>query len=653
MHLTRDTLLLADDAAPDRVAESGRRAGRGSIVRLCSYNGEVRDRLDREGNLQRSTPPRGDPLIVSAEIGPSATSAVQRTLIVPFIPGLISRDTRVSLWEAESRHGRAVTMASFIRWQAGPREAILARTAELITDNGQAWTDAGHSERTAEALAHLAAGWRLMLDHLTEAGAYTDSECTVIWEAAWAGLDEAGRTQANPDEPADAAGKILARLRTGLLGRYGYLTSSPDGAAPHPKEAARYGWTVDTVPSRNGIPGGEVTVVNRPHGADPVGCYAGDGDQRRLWLVPELTLIMLRKVCDRLGEPFEETVMSVSSALEQAGIGLAVTEVPSPPACCAAPRSGPCPAASPGRADPGSGTSPSPPSTTRPPDPATRTGRTARPRPQPRRPPRTTAGPATTAMSAARALIEATRPAAPRPGRIPPAARRFPAGRPGRPRPATPAGHARSRQHQGGPGGRHPAPTRRMAARHHRRGRQPAPSPAAARPCRSRGRAPRVVPRRAPGAGTGFRCPPGRRRRSTADSRDSPRPPAARLPWRRGKHRTQARPGPGRPAPRRGGHLGRTVAGHRRGAGRRRDLPARRGTAPAAGQPDARRCPRGPPGPAEPRPRRRQDGAVHRAAVADRLVLRAGRRAAAARARDHRGRARRAARRGMGGPSNT
>jgi hypothetical protein len=324
MHLTRDTLLLADDAAPDRSLKAAAERV-GSIVRL-QYNGEVRDRLDRESNLQRPTPPRGS-LIVSAEIGPSATSAVQRTLIVPFIPGLISRDTRVALWEAESRHGRAVTMASFIRWQAGQREAILARTADLLAEYGQAWTEAGHSERTAEALAHLAAGWRLMLDHLAEAGAYTDSECAVIWEAAWAGLDEAGRTQANPDEPADAAGKVLSRLRTGLLGRYGYLTG-PDGGAPDKAEATRYGWTVDTV-SRSGLPGDQVTVVSRPHGADPVGCYAGDGEERRLWLVPELTLIMLRKVSGALGEPFEETVMSVSSALEQAGIGLAVTKVKS------------------------------------------------------------------------------------------------------------------------------------------------------------------------------------------------------------------------------------------------------------------------------------------------------------------------------------
>jgi len=325
MHLTRDTLLLADDAAPDRSLRSAAERV-ASIVRL-QYNGETRDRLDRDAELQRPTPPRGS-LIVSAEVGPSTASAAQRTLLVPFTPGAISRDTRVELWRRESRYGRAATMASFICWQAGQRDQVLARAEELAAGYAQTWTEAGHDERTAEALAHLATGWRLMLDHLADAGAYTPAECEELWDQAWAGLDEAGRTQADPDEPADPAARILARLRTGLLGRYGHLTT-PDGTAPHPDEATRYGWPVDTMPARSGIPGEQVTVVTRPHGADPIGCYADAGGERRLWLVPELALIMLRKVADRLGEPFEETVKSVSSALHQAGIGLAVTDVPS------------------------------------------------------------------------------------------------------------------------------------------------------------------------------------------------------------------------------------------------------------------------------------------------------------------------------------
>lgn len=325
MNLARDTLLLADDAAPDRSLRAA--AERVAQIVRTQYNGEVRDRLDREAELQRPTPPRGS-LLVSAEVGPSAASASQRTLLVPFTPGQISRDTRVALWERESRHARAAVTASFITWQAGRRDEVLARLEELTGDYAAAWHEAGFDERTAEALAHLAAGWRLMLMHLAESGAYSAEETAVIWERAWEGLAEAGRTQADPDEPADPAAKILSRLRTGLLGRYGHLTTL-DGTAPPPDEAPRYGWAVDTPPARGSLVPEPVTIAVRAAGADPVGCYADSGGERRLWLIPELCLIMLRRVSDRLGEPFEETVKSVSSALHQAGIGLAVTPVPS------------------------------------------------------------------------------------------------------------------------------------------------------------------------------------------------------------------------------------------------------------------------------------------------------------------------------------
>lgn len=326
MHTVRDTLLLADDANPDRsLRQAAERVA--SIVRM-QYNGESRDRLNRDGDFaSRPTPPRGS-LIVSAEVGPSAASATQRTLLVPFAPGLISRDTWVSLWEPESRQGRAATMASFIAWQASRREEILERVRTLTAEYSQAWVEAGHTERTAEALAHMAVGWRLMLDHLADRGAFSAGECALLWERAWAGLHEAGRTQNDPDEPTDAAGKILGRLRTGLQGRYGHLTTQA-GAAPDADEATRYGWSADVKPVRGGIPGETYTEVTRPHGSDPVGCYTDVNGERRLWLVPELALIMLRKVGSALGEPFEETVKSVSSALHEANIGLATTTVKS------------------------------------------------------------------------------------------------------------------------------------------------------------------------------------------------------------------------------------------------------------------------------------------------------------------------------------
>jgi len=322
MHLTRDVLLLADDAAPDRSlkAASERVA---SIVRL-QYNGETRDRLDREAEMRRPDPPRGS-LLVSAEIGPSAASASQRTLLVPFHKGEISRETRIALWEPESRHGRAAALASFIAWQAGQRDHVVERLAALARAYADQWHDDGYDERTAEALAHLSAGWRLMLDHLTDAGAYTAEEADRLWQQAWDGLAAAGRMQNDPDEPADPSGRILARLRNALAGKYGHLTTRT-GSPPPADEAPRYGWTAE--PARPGLlAGGEIPPpVVRTTGADWVGCYADEGGGRRLWLVPELTLIMLRKVADRLGEPFEETTSSVGEWLRQAGIGLKTTE---------------------------------------------------------------------------------------------------------------------------------------------------------------------------------------------------------------------------------------------------------------------------------------------------------------------------------------
>lgn len=323
MNLTRDVLLLADDAAPDRSLKAAAERV-ASIIRL-QYNGETRDRLDREAELQRPTPPRGS-LLISAEVGPSAASASQRTLIVPLHNGEISRDTRIAVWEPVSRHARAATLASFITWQAGRRDQVLEQLDALAAGYADTWHDAGHDERTAEALAHLAAGWRLMLNHLTDQGAYTQAEAEQLWQQAWAGLDEAGRLQNDPDEPADPPARILARLRTGLLGRFGYL-SDTDGMPPPAAQAPRYGWVAEPPPVRSGSAGLDVTPVPvvRAGGGDPIGCYADADGQRRLWLIPELTLMMLRKVCDRLGEPFEETTSSVGEWLRKADIGLATT----------------------------------------------------------------------------------------------------------------------------------------------------------------------------------------------------------------------------------------------------------------------------------------------------------------------------------------
>jgi hypothetical protein len=186
----RDTLLAVDAAAPGR---SPAAADRMAHIVWLQYSGDSRARLDRNGEVQQPAPPRGS-LLVEAETGSLFTPAARRrTLIVPLVGGEISRDTQIALGEYDSRHGRAAALASFITWQAGRREELLSRLGVLTAGYGGTWHDVGYEHPITESLAHLAAGWRLMLDHLTERGACTAVEAGQLWQQAWDGLADAGR----------------------------------------------------------------------------------------------------------------------------------------------------------------------------------------------------------------------------------------------------------------------------------------------------------------------------------------------------------------------------------------------------------------------------------------------------------------------------
>jgi len=118
-------------------------------------------------------------------------------LTVPMTGAEISGAARADLMSPESRHGRAAATASFVAWLASRRGRIPGRLDTLTLRYAQAWRDAGHDERTARSLDHLAAGWKLMLGHLTGRGACDTASARRMWRQAWAALDEAGRAHAD------------------------------------------------------------------------------------------------------------------------------------------------------------------------------------------------------------------------------------------------------------------------------------------------------------------------------------------------------------------------------------------------------------------------------------------------------------------------
>ncbi|WP_327591287.1 hypothetical protein OHA25_60145 (plasmid) [Nonomuraea sp. NBC_00507] len=306
LYLARHTLMLADDGAPDRSmrAAAERVAG---YLRL-QYNGESRDRLDREAELREPTPPQGS-LIATSEVGPSSASANERALTIPFHKGEIDQATREILWGTQSRHGRGHLTASFVRWIAGRREEVLSRLDTLLVDYARQWRDHGCPDRVAETLANLAAGWRLQLDHLVDQGAYSVDEADDIWRRAWDGLAAAGEAQADPDAPTDPGSRALQLIGALMRARIAGVTDR-HGNPPTAELAVRYGWSPDPAPRPD-----RVATFQRP--GKLIGCYVDTEQGRRLYLDPDLTLAAIRLLTSQLGEPFEETTNSLAAALSQ------------------------------------------------------------------------------------------------------------------------------------------------------------------------------------------------------------------------------------------------------------------------------------------------------------------------------------------------
>jgi hypothetical protein len=129
--------------------------------------------------------------------GGAAVPQYRHALTVPMTGAEVSGAARASLMSPESRYGRAAATASFIAWLASRRGRIPGRMNVLTARYAQAWRDEGHDAQTARSLAHLAAGWKLMLDHLTGRLACDTGSARHTWRQAWAALGEAGRAHAD------------------------------------------------------------------------------------------------------------------------------------------------------------------------------------------------------------------------------------------------------------------------------------------------------------------------------------------------------------------------------------------------------------------------------------------------------------------------
>lgn len=240
LHHARDTLYFLDDFAPtDSWAAAQKRME--TVARMV-HNQEARDRMVRDGRgLNAGQPPRAAALMTS-EVMPRPGSGADRLLAIPLSPHEIERDHLFALDDADSRHGRALLTASFIRWLA---EDYLARREHYQrqgSDYAARIAEDGSTDREAEVLGHLWCGWMAMTEFLVAVTAITVAEQRLLLDRVDLALRTAIEVTVDPDQPRTAGGRVLELIRHAFGQGLAFADDYRSGDSPQWPIAGRLGW---------------------------------------------------------------------------------------------------------------------------------------------------------------------------------------------------------------------------------------------------------------------------------------------------------------------------------------------------------------------------------------------------------------------------
>ncbi|MEO6084057.1 MAG: hypothetical protein ABIQ18_13240, partial [Umezawaea sp.] len=173
---------------------------------------------------------------------PRPGSGAERMLVVPLARDDVDTDQLFPLDLPESRHARALLMASFIQWLAHDLTRRRQGYLQRVEEYADTLTDEGETVRQAAALANTYVGWEAVTEFLVEVAAITDVERDRLLSRIQDALQEAGRAAVDPDLPTRTGARVrelLAyALRTGLV----HVSDVRTGDCPPWPLAARLGW---------------------------------------------------------------------------------------------------------------------------------------------------------------------------------------------------------------------------------------------------------------------------------------------------------------------------------------------------------------------------------------------------------------------------
>lgn len=316
----RDALFFLDDLNPGGdIAGALRRLG--EVLHLI-FNQTVRARMGRDSELRNGEKPFATGLATS-ELLPTAGSSAERSLAVPLRRDEIDLNAIIDLDAPLKRLARNRLMASYLQWLAEDYETHLA---DIRRWTGIAATkfreNHGMSPRDAEPLAHVWAGWAMLLTFLHSKAAITDLELTQWRAAISAALLEAGAQAHDADTPTTTSDRVKELLTYSLSSGAAHVTDIKTGDCPTSSDgrdiASLLGWKRPTIRPNafNPTPAG-TSVPLEPRG-DHLGYVNTEADE--LLLDTVALEAVLKRVGSSLTDPLLIDRGTASRALADVGI---------------------------------------------------------------------------------------------------------------------------------------------------------------------------------------------------------------------------------------------------------------------------------------------------------------------------------------------
>jgi hypothetical protein len=231
-------VLLIDDLKTEEQLEIAEQ------VFQSQGNLQSRSRMGLDQSLQSALDPRGA-VLSTGEVDVRSRSSLGRMLIVDVRAGDIDPTVLDKLQRMGDCGQYAAAMAAYIRWLAQRLDEVRGRLAKLTAEiRAEMGNIPGAHPRHPEAVASLAAGYRIYLDFAVEVGAIDAATARRYAEKARKCLVELAQAQAHQQEEARPGRKFLEYVAAALASKRCHLLNSLSDAAPH-HYAKACGWHTD------------------------------------------------------------------------------------------------------------------------------------------------------------------------------------------------------------------------------------------------------------------------------------------------------------------------------------------------------------------------------------------------------------------------